>query len=128
MTKLLKSKRGFTLVELIVVLAILALISSIAVPRFLGIQEQAKIDADYATGAMIAKASELYLAQNEDATTVDKTALQLSDVNFESSKIAGKTLTDVTVTPTVSTGAIVVTVAITEGSVQIYPNEGGLDS
>ena len=44
---MLRSKKGFTLIELIVVLAVLAIIMAIAVPRFLGVQETAKIDADY---------------------------------------------------------------------------------
>ena len=56
----LKNKRGFTLIELIVVLAVLAIILAIAVPRFIGIQKQARIDSDYSTGALIAKAAELY--------------------------------------------------------------------
>lgn len=64
--KVIRNKKGFTLVELIVVMAVLAIISAIAVPRFLGVQKQAKLDADYATGAMIAKAAELYEAKVDD--------------------------------------------------------------
>lgn len=36
------NRRGFTLIELILVLAILAIIAAIAVPRFVGMQEKAK--------------------------------------------------------------------------------------
>lgn len=64
-----KNEKGFTLVELIVVMAVLAVISAIAVPRFLGVQEDAKLEADYATAAMLGKAAELYLV-NADGTTV----------------------------------------------------------
>jgi hypothetical protein len=77
---------------------------------------------------MIAKASELYLAQNEDAASVDKNALQLSDVNFESSKIKDKTITDVNITSDAATGAIVVTVGPVESSFQIYPKTSDLES
>jgi type IV pilus assembly protein PilA len=73
----LKNRKGFTLIELIVVLAVLAIIMAIAVPRFLGVQEQAKIDADYATGAMIAKAAELYAVTNDD------TSISLSDLTTD---------------------------------------------
>lgn len=64
-----RNEKGFTLVELIVVMAVLAIISAIAVPRFLGVQENAKLEADYATAAMLGKAAELYLV--DDDNTVD---------------------------------------------------------
>lgn len=64
----IRNKNGFTLIELIVVLAVLAVISAIAVPRFLEVQETAKLDTDYATGAMIGKAAELFLV---DDTKID---------------------------------------------------------
>ena len=87
--KAIRNKKGFTLVELIVVMAVLAIISAIAVPRFLGVQEKAKLDADYATGAMIAKAGELYKAR--EATIPDPLTAQiliddeyLNTINFKS--------------------------------------------
>jgi len=119
---MLRSKKGFTLIELIVVLAVLAIIMAIAVPRFLGVQETAKIDADYSTGAMIAKAAELYIAQNEDATEIDKTKLQLSDVAFKSSKLVGQSIENVSFTLSAETGEIKVDVADTEATLhQLYP-------
>lgn len=59
------NKKGFTLVELIVVLAVIAIIAAIALPKYLGIQEKAKEDADYSTGVMLAKAAELYIAAED---------------------------------------------------------------
>ncbi len=64
-SKKLKDKRGFTLVELLVVLAVLAIISAIAVPRFAGVQKAAKESADYATGEMIARAADIYISVND---------------------------------------------------------------
>jgi type IV pilus assembly protein PilA len=63
------NEKGFTLVELIVVMAVLAVISAIAVPRFLGVQEDAKVEADYATAAMLGKAAELYLVKDGNTAT-----------------------------------------------------------
>jgi len=71
----LKNRKGFTLIELIVVLAVLAIIMAIAVPRFLGVQEEAKKDADSSTAAMIGKAAELY-----KVTTPTDTSITLSDL------------------------------------------------
>ena len=50
------SNKGFTLVELIIVIAILAIIMLIAIPNFSGIQQRMKVRADKATAAQIGKA------------------------------------------------------------------------
>ena len=51
-----KSNKGFTLVELIIVIAILAIIMLIAIPNFSGIQQRMQVRADKATAAQIGKA------------------------------------------------------------------------
>ena len=58
--KKLKNKKGFTLIELIIVIAILGIIAAIAIPRFNGIQETSKEKADDVTAKMIEKAAETY--------------------------------------------------------------------
>lgn len=106
-----KNNKGFTLVELIVVMAVLAIISAIAVPRFLGVQEQAELDADYATGAMIAKAAELYSVKT--GNTVDMTGADLvgadylSDIEFKSGDFEDYAPVDVKIS--FNAGAITVT-------------------
>ena len=50
------SNKGFTLVELIIVIAILAIIMLIAIPNFSGIQQRMQVRADKATAAQIGKA------------------------------------------------------------------------
>ncbi|MGD9567348.1 MAG: competence type IV pilus major pilin ComGC [Sedimentibacter sp.] len=88
--KKIRNNRGFTLIELILVIGVLVIISSIAVPRFLDVQKQAKEDADYATGAMIAKAAELYEAKNDNVedTTADVLiqAGYINGITFKSDK------------------------------------------
>jgi type IV pilus assembly protein PilA len=93
-----KNEKGFTLVELIVVMAVLAVISAIAVPRFLGVQEDAKVEADYSTAAMLGKAAELYLVKDSnlisalnDATSVEtlQGLLKTTKIDFVSKDFDG---------------------------------------
>ncbi|MTI48217.1 MAG: type II secretion system protein [Firmicutes bacterium] len=71
--KRIRNKKGFTLIELIVVLAVLGIIAAIAVPRFAGVQDKAKANADDASLEIIEKAAELYvIAENETLPTGDE--------------------------------------------------------
>ena len=59
-----RNRKGFTLVELIVVIAILGILLSIAIPRLGGFKQTAALKADQATAATIAKTAELNLTEN----------------------------------------------------------------
>lgn len=117
----LKNRKGFTLIELIVVLAVLAIIMAIAVPRFIGIQDEAELDADHSTAAMIAKAAELYYAKEgsepsdaEDLISKD----YIDDFDFQSSTYSGTSPSGVTID---FTGTGQVTVKI--GTDTLYPRD-----
>ncbi len=123
----LKNRKGFTLIELIVVLAVLAIIMAIAVPRFLGVQEKAKVDSDYSTGALIAKTAELYYAQNPSAIDMvvgkadDELGADLPNVKFQSSLIKGKGLADVSVDYAAASGDIKVEIIVGSETYTLYP-------
>ena len=52
--------KGFTLVELIIVIAILAIIMLIAIPNFSGIRQRMQVRADKASAAQIGKAVRIW--------------------------------------------------------------------
>jgi type IV pilus assembly protein PilA len=54
-----KVKRGFTLIELVMVVGILGILSSIALVKFTDVQGNAKINADYVAASNIANAAQL---------------------------------------------------------------------
>lgn len=89
---MMQKKRGFTLIELIVILAVLAIIMAIALPRFGGVKDEAKYDADMATLASIAKLAEFeYVRQdleNSGSTELEDPSLSvLISENFSEDEL-----------------------------------------
>ncbi|MBN2826531.1 MAG: prepilin-type N-terminal cleavage/methylation domain-containing protein [Tissierellales bacterium] len=68
-----KKSRGFTIIELIIVLSVLGIIALIAIPRFLSVTEYAKRDVCEANRAELEHAYEIYLVKNNESD---------SEVNF----------------------------------------------
>lgn len=64
----LSSKKGFSLVELIIVIAILGIIAVIAVPNLTGIQQRSQVNADIRTAEQIGKAVRIYLTDTGAGT------------------------------------------------------------
>ena len=66
----LSSKKGFTLIELIIVIAILGIIALIAIPNLAGIRQRSQINADIRTGEQIGKSVRIWQTDTAAGTRV----------------------------------------------------------
>jgi prepilin-type N-terminal cleavage/methylation domain-containing protein len=84
--KVLKRKEGFTLIELITVIVVLAIILGIGIPRYAMIQAQSEWDADVSTLKNLEKAAELWYARNpfaKDIATSGNIEIEFGDISGE---------------------------------------------
>ena len=77
--KMSKKRKGFTLIELIVVIAILGILAAIAIPRFTGVRETAAIGAAEADARTVLSAVGIYYAEKGEYPAKNADISALSD-------------------------------------------------
>ena len=86
--KIRKNTKGFTLVEIMIVVAIIGLLAAIAVPNFVQARTQARTNTCVNNLRFIQAAKDQYAIENNQADTVVPTAANIS-VYFKASQLSG---------------------------------------
>ena len=112
--KRLRNRKGFTLIELVVVVAILGILALIAIPRFANIREDAQVKAAESTAISILNAAELYYVQ-ESGDPTGNNASTLIDAGLLREDIQGT----VTIGYGTTTGSYIVTYTAIDGNTTV---------
>ena len=75
-------EKGFSLIELVVVVAVLAILSAIALPNFLSITDEASVNGVKNTLATIVKECAVKIARGETGDDLNFNAPELDSSNF----------------------------------------------
>ena len=97
--KLHKSKRGFTLIELIVVIAVLLVLVTIAVPKFMGQTQKATLTKHLASAKTIEDAANIYNVEKGRFPRLSETPYTSEEVTAFADKIHSITGEEVTLDP-----------------------------
>lgn len=115
-----RKKKGFTLVELIIVIAIIAILVAIAIPKFGSITRNANIKSDVANAKNLHGIAAQLLAEDKGATYADDDAFTAEVIK----KVDGGKLPDVKA----ASGKFVVSldnennIHVKVGEKEVYPN------
>ena len=126
--------RGFTLIELVVVIALLAILAAFAIPRFVGLEREARTAATLGISGSVRSAATLahsmWLAQGLNPVFVEGNPINLTEGYPDASDIA-LTLADMTgftVTVNASSDQAVFAKSGAAGSCEVAYNDAAVGS
>lgn len=77
-----RKTKGFTLIELIIVIAIIAILAAVAIPKYLQVREDGNVKADVANAKNIANAVSALISDEEiDLPTTGDTTLDITSAS-----------------------------------------------
>jgi prepilin-type N-terminal cleavage/methylation domain-containing protein len=82
MTKNFYLERAFTLIELLIVIAVIAILATVAYPVFIGMQERAKVTKDMNNLRQIGLATQTYMNDNDGVLPGSTTATWMSQLEL----------------------------------------------
>lgn len=113
---MLKNEKGFTLIEIIAVLVILGILAAIAVPKYLSLMDQSRMNAAQSAIAEVkARASGYYASQTLSASATPTMASVMAsvtttpDVGSDFTVTAASSATSITITVTCEKGSALTT-------------------
>jgi type IV pilus assembly protein PilA len=107
-----RKKKGFTLIELIVVIAILGILAAVLIPKFTGFQDKARSTQALTDAKQIATAADSLIAEGKTTYDADGTSSSILFADADILKIAGSDIkakvapASGTATATITGGAI----------------------
>ncbi len=111
----LKNKKAFTLVELLVVIAVLGIIAAIVAPRYLGVVSGAKDKADMRTAELLAKGVEAEFVMEGWTVPTGGLSVTKSDTCY-SDDIPKSQVSDAAMVVTIKGSKGAYTITITDGA------------
>jgi type IV pilus assembly protein PilA len=120
-----RKNKGFTLVELIIVIAILAVIAAVAAPNLIGNIKKARVTADISNAKVIADTALVLIAQNESyesITLTNQTVIKSEGATLTSEQsFVNEILSNLQKAPVPSAGSYdKYLISVDDGAVKVY--------